>query len=129
MVLICFILPEGCEGLCGSKFLRPESRSRISIRRKMEVIHSMDRSMAHKSRVNDLLQLASASRTRSAVALAAISFAICHLVAQGTGAADNGRLSDDLEITRQLTHFAAELCRFVLPLGFLAAGFTGRPKN
>jgi hypothetical protein len=32
----------------------------------------------------------------------------------------------DLEIPRQMIHFAAELCRFVLPLGFMVAGFAGR---
>jgi len=74
-----------------------------------------------------LLHFASASRSKSAVTLAAVSFAICHLAVIWT--ASSGVVADmDVEIPRQLFHFAAELCRFVLPLGFMVAGFA-RPKN
>jgi hypothetical protein len=85
--------------------------------------------MALKSRVFDsLLQFASATRSKSAVTLAAASFAICHLVVMGT--ASSGESTDlDAEIPRQLIHYAAELCRFVLPLGFMVAGFAGRAKT
>jgi TctA family transporter len=85
--------------------------------------------MAHKSRVfDDLLHFASASRSKSAVTLAAVSFAICHLIVVGT--ASSGVSADiDVEIPRQLIHFAAELCRFALPLGFMVAGFALRARN
>jgi hypothetical protein len=85
--------------------------------------------MALKPRVFDnLLHFASAARSKSAITLAAVSFAVCHLVAMGT--ATSGASADsDVEIPRQLLHFAAELCRFVLPLGFMVAGFAGRAKT
>jgi hypothetical protein len=85
--------------------------------------------MAPKLRVFDsLLNFASAARSKSAITLAAVSFAICHLVVMGT--ASSGASSDlDVEIPRQLIHFAAELCRFALPLGFMVAGFAGRAKT
>ena len=85
--------------------------------------------MALNSRVfGDLLQFASASRSKSAVALAAVSFAICHVVVMGT--ASRGASADlDAEIPRQIIYFAAELCRFALPLGFMVAGFAIRAKK
>jgi len=85
--------------------------------------------MALKSRVfNDLLHFASDARLKSAVTLAAVSFAICHLVVMGT--ASLGASSDlDHEIPRQIIHFAAELCRFALPLGFMVAGFANHSKK
>ena len=84
--------------------------------------------MALKSRVDDLLHFASASRSKSAVTLAAVSFAICHLIVMGT--ASLGASADlDVEIPRQIIHYAAELCRFVLPLGFMVAGFAIRAKK
>jgi hypothetical protein len=77
-----------------------------------------------------LLQLASASRLRSTVTLAAVSFAICHLVSLGTGPGPAAGSADlDVEIPRQLIHFAAELCRFALPLGFMVAGLATRAKT
>ena len=76
-----------------------------------------------RGQLSDLLQLVSTSRLRSAVTLAAVSFAICHLVSMGTGTGPAGGSADlDVEIPRQLIHFAAALCRFVLPLGFMVAG-------
>jgi hypothetical protein len=87
--------------------------------------------MAHKSRVfGDLLDFVSTSRSRSAVTLAALSFAVCHFVVLGTEPASSGVAADlDAEIPRQLIHFAAELCRFALPLGFMVAGFATRAKT
>lgn len=84
--------------------------------------------MALKSRfVDDLLRVASASRSRSTVTLAAVSFAVCHLVVIGTAtAAVSGDL--DVEIPRQLIHFVAVVCRFALPLGFMVVGFATHAK-
>ena len=84
--------------------------------------------MALKARfVDDLLRVASASRSRSAVTLAAVSFAICHLFVMGTAtAAVSADL--DVEIPRQLIHFAAVVCRFALPLGFMVVGFAIHAK-
>jgi hypothetical protein len=79
--------------------------------------------MAVKSPVfDDLLHLASTSRSKSTVTLAAVSFAVCHLIVMGTYAAPSSGTADDLEIPRQLVHFAAELCRFALPLGVVIVG-------
>jgi len=85
--------------------------------------------MALKTRVfDDLLQFASTARSKTAVTLAAVSFAICHLIVMGT--ASLGASADlDLEIPRQIIHFAAELCRFALPLGFMVAGFAIHSKK
>jgi hypothetical protein len=80
--------------------------------------------MALKSRIfDDLLHFASTSRSRSTVTMAAVSFALCHLVVIGTAPAAVGA-SVDLqgEIPRQLIHFAAELSRFALPLGVMVVG-------
>ena len=76
-----------------------------------------------RGQLSGLLQLASTSRWRSAVTLAAVSFAVCHLVSMATGPGSTGGSADlDVEIPRQIIHFAAELCRFALPLGFMVAG-------
>jgi hypothetical protein len=85
--------------------------------------------MALKSRVfDDFLHFASTSRSKSAVTMAAVSFAICQLIVMGT--ASSGVSADlDAEIPRQLVHFAAELCQFVLPLGFMVAGVVIRAKK
>jgi hypothetical protein len=85
--------------------------------------------MALKTRVfDDFLHFASTSRSKSAVTMAAVSFAICQLVVMGT--ASSGVSADlDAEIPRQLVHFAAELCQFVLPLGFMVAGVVIRAKT
>jgi hypothetical protein len=88
--------------------------------------------MAVKSQVfNDLLHFASTPRSKSTVTLAAVSFAVCHLVVMGTNAAPVSGTADlDLDIPRQLTHFAAELCRFALPLGVVIVGLIrGRSKQ
>jgi hypothetical protein len=88
--------------------------------------------MAVKSQVfGDLLHFASTSRSKSTVTLAAVSFAVCHLVVMGTYAAPVSGTADlDLEIPRQLVHFAAELCRFALPLGVVIVGMIrGRSKQ
>jgi hypothetical protein len=80
--------------------------------------------MALKSQVvDDLLHFASTSRLRSTVTLAAASFAVCHLLVMATGSASAGATGDlQAEIPRQLIHFAAELCRFALPLGVMVVG-------
>lgn len=80
--------------------------------------------MALKPRVfDDLLHFASTSRSRSTVTLAAISFAVCHLIVMGTGSAGfDGTADLGVDIPRQLIHFAAELCRFALPLGVMLVG-------
>ena len=85
--------------------------------------------MALKTRVfDDFLHFASTSRSKSAVTMAAVSFAICQLIVMGT--ASSGVSADlDAEIPRQLVHFAAELCQFVLPLGFMVAGVVIRAKK
>ena len=86
--------------------------------------------MAQKHGVlEDLQHFASTSRSRSAVTLAAVSFALCHLAVMGTAPGPAAALADlDAEIPRQLMHFAAVLCRFLLPLGFMAVGFFNRAK-
>ena len=84
--------------------------------------------MALKSHfVDDLLRVASASRSRTAVTLAAVSFAICHFIVMGTA---NAAVTADLdaEIPLQLVHFAAVVCRFALPLGFMVVGFATHSK-
>jgi hypothetical protein len=79
--------------------------------------------MAVKSPVfDDLLHFASTPRSKSTVTLAAVSFAVCHLIVMGTYTAPASGSADDLEIPRQLVHFAAELCRFALPLGVIIIG-------
>ena len=80
--------------------------------------------MAVKSQVfGDLLHFASTPRSKATVTLAAVSFAVCHLVVMGTNASPVSGTADlDLEIPRQLVHFAAELCRFALPLGVVIVG-------
>jgi hypothetical protein len=55
--------------------------------------------------------------------LAAASFAIFHVAVMATTPGPGAGAADmDLEIPRQLMHFAAVICRFVLPLGFMLAG-------
>jgi hypothetical protein len=80
--------------------------------------------MALKPRVfDDFLHFTATSRSKSTVTLAAVSFAVCHLIVMGTGSAPAGGTADlSLEIPRQLIHFAAELCRFALPLGVMIVG-------
>ena len=80
--------------------------------------------MLLKSRVLDnLLHLSSTSRSRAAITLAAVSFALCHLVVMATMPAQAVVAVDlDAEIPRQLIHFAAVFCRFALPLGVMVVG-------
>jgi hypothetical protein len=86
--------------------------------------------MALKYRVFDqLLHFASTPRSRATLTLAAVSFAVCHLVAIGTLPPAGITADSDLEIPRQMIHFAAEFCRFVLPLGFMLAGFASRART
>jgi surface polysaccharide O-acyltransferase-like enzyme len=88
--------------------------------------------MAHKIRlVDDLLHLASTSRSRSVVTAAAISFAICHFVVLAVAPTSLAIANDlDAEIPRQLVYFAAVLCRFAVPLGIMIVGMMlGRSKS
>jgi hypothetical protein len=74
-------------------------------------------------RVDDLLRVASTSRSKSVVTLAAVLFAVCHVVAMLTGPwPAHGSVAADPDIPRQLIHFAAVLCRFALPLGVIILG-------
>lgn len=83
--------------------------------------------MALKSRVfDDLLHFASTPRSRSTVTLAAVSFAVCHLFVMGTSPTS---LNLPDAIPRQLLHFAAELCRFALPLGVMIVGMLQHHKR
>ena len=86
--------------------------------------------MAHKHAVvDDLLHRFSTSRSRSAVTLAAVSFALCHCAVIASTPGPAGISADfDVEIPRQLIHFAAAICRFVLPLGFMVAAFAVHAK-
>ena len=73
--------------------------------------------MAPHGVLDELLRYASTSRLRSAVGVAAISFAVCHVIVMAT-APNPAAITGDLEgdIPRQLLHFGAVLCRFALPL-------------
>jgi hypothetical protein len=81
--------------------------------------------MAHKfPLVDGLLHLASTSHARSVVTVAAVSFAVCHIVVLATAptlGAVGGNL--DVEIPRELVYLAAVLCRFAVPLGVMIIGF------
>jgi hypothetical protein len=84
--------------------------------------------MAHKSGVlDDFLHFASTPRSRAAVSLAAISFAVCHLIVVGTAAGSADVAGDlDADVPRQIMHLAAVLCRFALPLGVMIVGMNFR---
>jgi hypothetical protein len=81
--------------------------------------------MAHNLPLLDgLLHLASTSHARSVVTVAAVSFAVCHIVVLATAptlGAVGGNL--DAEIPRELVYLAAVLCRFAVPLGVMIIGF------
>jgi hypothetical protein len=86
--------------------------------------------MALKAQVfGNFLNFASTQRSKSTVTLAAVSFAICHLIVMGTAPVHVSGADLDVEIPRQLMHFAAELCRFILPLGFMVAGLATRARS
>jgi hypothetical protein len=88
--------------------------------------------MALIPRVLDgLLQFASASRARSVVTLAAVSFALCHLAVMATAPPlASAAVDADAAIVRLLLHFAAVLCRFALPVSVLIVGMAyGRSKR
>ena len=76
--------------------------------------------MALKSAIfDDLLRFASTSRSKSTVTLAAVSFAVCHLVVMGTGSAAAGGSADlqaEIDPATRTTvsrcrHFACSICR------------------
>jgi hypothetical protein len=73
--------------------------------------------MAPHGVLNELVRYASTSRLKSAVSLAAISFAVCHAIVMASTPSQAAILGDlDADIPRQVLHFGAVLCRFVLPL-------------
>jgi hypothetical protein len=77
----------------------------------------------HMLSVDDLLCAASTSRSKSLVTLAAVSFAVCHVLVMLTSPSPiHGSVEGDPDIPRQLVHFAAMLCRFALPLGVMVVG-------
>jgi surface polysaccharide O-acyltransferase-like enzyme len=80
--------------------------------------------MTHKfPQIDGLLHLASTSRARSVVTLAAVSFAVCHFVVLATAptaAVIAGNL--DVDIPRELAYMAAVLCRFAVPLAVMIVG-------
>jgi hypothetical protein len=76
--------------------------------------------MARKQiRMDDVLEFAATPRGRSTVFWAAMAFAACHLVALLSGR--SGMNSND-PLQQQLIHFAAVLCRFVLPCVVMLTG-------
>jgi hypothetical protein len=84
--------------------------------------------MAHRFPfVDDLLHLASTSRTRSVVTAAAVSFAVCHLVVLASAPSSVVIAANlDAELPRQLVYCAAVLCRFAVPLVVMIVGMTYR---
>jgi hypothetical protein len=81
--------------------------------------------------VDDLLHLASTSRTRSAVSAAAIAFAVCHLMVLASSPASVAVAGGlDAELPRRLVYIAAVLARFAVPLCIMIVGMThGRSKS
>jgi hypothetical protein len=76
--------------------------------------------MARKQiRLDDVLEFAATPRGRATVFWAALAFAACHLIALISEPAAAG-LGDALQ--RQLIHFSAVLCRFVLPCAVMLTG-------
>ena len=79
--------------------------------------------MAHNLPVVDgLLHLASTSHARAVVTVAAVSFAVCHIVVLATAPTLNAGGNLDVEIPRELVYLAAVLCRFAVPLGVMIVG-------
>ena len=58
--------------------------------------------------------------------LAAVCFAVCHLLVMAT---DPTAASLQDEIPRQLIHWAAELCRFAVPLCMMTVGIIQQLKR
>lgn len=88
--------------------------------------------MAHKfPLVDGLLHVASTSRARSVLTVAAVSFAVCHCVVLATAPTSviiAGNLDED--IPRELLYLAAVLCRFAVPLSVMIVGIAqGRAKS
>ena len=80
--------------------------------------------MTHKfPQIDGLLHLASTTKARSVVTLAAVSFAVCHFVVLATAPTSviiAGNL--DADIPRELMYMAAVLCRFAVPLVVMIVG-------
>ena len=80
--------------------------------------------MTHKFPLIDgLLHLASTSKARSVVTLAAVSFAVCHFVVLASAPTSVGIAGNlDVDIPRELIYVAAVLCRFAVPLAVMIVG-------
>ncbi len=78
--------------------------------------------MARKqNRIDDVLEFAATPRGRATVFWAAMAFAACHVAVLLT--AQSGLNPNDA-LQQQLLHFAAVLCRFVLPCAVMLTGVT-----
>jgi hypothetical protein len=76
--------------------------------------------MARKQiRIDDVLEFAATQRGRSTVFWAAMAFAICHMAALMT---EQSGVNATDALQQQLIHFAAVLCRFVLPCAVMLTG-------
>ena len=79
--------------------------------------------MAHNlPLVDGLLHLASTSHARAVVTVAAVSFAVCHIVVLATAPTLGAGGNLDVEIPRELVYLAAVLCRFAVPLAVMIVG-------
>ena len=76
--------------------------------------------MARKHRIADALSFAATPCCRGTVFWAALAFAACHLLAAGT---DSPAAGVNANLTLELIHFVAVLCRFLIPFGIMLAGF------
>ena len=84
--------------------------------------------MAHRTRGwEEFLDLTSTPAWRSAVLLAAVSFALCHLIVLLTPPLDLNANADILN-GPQLANLIASLARFAAPLGFLIKGLNDCSK-
>jgi hypothetical protein len=76
--------------------------------------------MARKQiRLDDVLEFAATPHGRSTVFWAAMAFAVCHMAALLT---EQSSVNPNELLQQQLIHFAAVLCRFVLPCAVMLTG-------
>jgi hypothetical protein len=71
------------------------------------------------NRVADALDCAATPRWRATVFGCALAFAVCHLLAVAT---DSQAAGLKASLPLEVAHFAAVLCRFLVPFGILLAG-------
>jgi hypothetical protein len=69
--------------------------------------------------IDDVLEFAATQRGRSTVFWAAMAFAACHMAALLT---EQSGANPNESLQLQLIHFAAVLCRFVLPCAVMLTG-------